>query len=522
MRVSRAAVIAALFILALVTPLRAQDVTLTSRDGAVEVTGTLLGYDGEFYRLDSIYGVLTLDGSGVVCSGPGCPDLEAYVAEVRIAGARSSGRGLLPALLESYGEREELSVARVVTDDDNFTYILTARGTGRTVARVGFALNETEGGFEALLAGDADIVLSDREARPAEIQAASDAGLGDLAAAQRSRIVAIDGLVAIVAPGNPVTALPLETLAAVLRGEISNWQALGGIDAPITVHSLDPGAGPGADIVRRLLGDGGSLVADVRIHPDSAALADAVARDPFAMGVSRFSETGNARALALSGECGFDFFASPLALKSEDYPLTAPLFLYTPARRLPKVARDFLRFLDTTEAQHIVARAGFVDQRLEEVALAAQGARFANAIAQAGGDVGLGDLQELVGALGQGARLSLTFRFEAGSSALDAQSRANVRRLAKLLESGRFDGQELLFAGFSDGDGAAEANRRIALRRANAVRAAVRDEAETMQRGQVTLSVAGFGEAMPMACDDSEWGRQVNRRVELWMPGAQR
>ena len=519
---SRAAAFAALILLTVVFPLRAQDVTLTSRDGAVEVVGTLLGYDGEFYQLDSIYGVLTLDGSGVVCSGPGCPDLEAYVAEVRVMGARSSGRGLLPALLEGFGEREELSVRRIVTGDDKFTYVLTARGTGRIVARVAFDLSDTEAGFAALMSGDTDIVLSDREAQPQEIRDAKEAGLGDLAAAQRSRIVALDGLVAIVAQNNPVAALPLEKLEKVLSGEISNWQALGGIDAPIVVHSLDPRSGSGAEAVRRLLGVGGVLAAGAQIHPDSAALADAVARDPFALGVTRYSESGNARALALAGDCGFDFYASALALKSEDYPLTAPLFLYTPGRRLPKTARDFLRFLDTTEAQHIVARAGFVDQQLQEIPLAAQGGRFANAIAQAGEETGLDDLQALVGALGHGARLSLSFRFEAGSSALDAQSKANVRRLAGLLESGRFDGRELLFAGFSDGDGAASINRRIALQRAEAVRAAVRNAAETIDGDRVTLNVAGFGEAMPMACDDSEWGRQVNRRVELWLLDPQR
>jgi len=31
------------------------------------------------------------------------------------------------------------------------------------------------------------------------------------------------------------------------------------------------------------------------------------------------------------------------------------------------------------------------------------------------------------------------------------------------------------------------------------------------------LDVDAFGETMPMACDDSDWGRQVNRRVEVWV-----
>jgi phosphate transport system substrate-binding protein len=41
--------------------------------------------------------------------------------------------------------------------------------------------------------------------------------------------------------------------------------------------------------------------------------------------------------------------------------------------------------------------------------------------------------------------------------------------------------------------------------------------AETADFTQVDLKTEAFGEAMPMACDDSAWGRQVNRRVEVWL-----
>ena len=53
MSLKRAAVLAALVHFGPMAPAAAQDVTLTSRDGAVEVTGTLLGFDGEFYRVET-------------------------------------------------------------------------------------------------------------------------------------------------------------------------------------------------------------------------------------------------------------------------------------------------------------------------------------------------------------------------------------------------------------------------------------------------------------------------------------
>ncbi len=62
--------------------------------------------------------------------------------------------------------------------------------------------------------------------------------------------------------------------------------------------------------------------------------------------------------------------------------------------------------------------------------MALQGTRIANAIAAAGDEVPLGELQRLVTTLGQAERLSSTFRFDDGSIDLDAQSRASVARLA--------------------------------------------------------------------------------------------
>jgi phosphate transport system substrate-binding protein len=111
----------------------------------------------------------------------------------------------------------------------------------------------------------------------------------------------------------------------------------------------------------------------------------------------------------------------------------------------------------------------------------------------------------------------LSFRFEAGSARLDAQARSNVALLAQMLEAGRYDARDLLFAGFSDGDGGATANQRIAEKRAGAVLTAVKQAAETANLDQITLSARGYGEALPMACDDSAWGRKVNRRVEVWL-----
>ena len=115
------------------------------------------------------------------------------------------------------------------------------------------------------------------------------------------------------------------------------------------------------------------------------------------------------------------------------------------------------------------------------------------------------------------SRLSLSFRFETGSTRPDAQSRSNIQLLARALEAGTYDTRKLLFIGFSDGQGPASGNLKIAAARARSVMRAVIEAAETANLDRVELAADAFGEALPMACDDSAWGRGVNRRVEVWV-----
>ena len=74
---------------------------------------------------------------------------------------------------------------------------------------------------------------------------------------------------------------------------------------------------------------------------------------------------------------------------SEDYPLTAPLLMVLPARRMPLLVRDFMRFFESAEADRVIRRLGFVNHAITSLPLSEQGTRLANAVAAAGDELGL-------------------------------------------------------------------------------------------------------------------------------------
>lgn len=495
-----------------------QDVTLRSRDGAIELSGTLQGFDGDFYRLDTEFGELTVDGSSVLCEGPGCPSLIDYVAEVTIVGSASLGNTLLPALLEGFAARVGYRTQMIPTTPQSFTYEIIDPAHAKTVGRFYFNLSTTDKGFDELLEGEADIVLALREIRPSEVARAKEDGLGVMTAQNRSRVIGLDAMVPIVSLVNPVESLSMTDLSQLLSGEITNWHDLGGPDADITLHLLTRENGLTQGIEDKLLRPmqttfGGDIV----WHASNADLIHDVARDSLGVGLASISEIGNSKTLEITGPCGFKLGAARRTIKTEDYPLTAPMFLYMPARRLPALVRDFLSFTRSLSAQIVIRRAGFVDQSPEEVSLDLQGNRFTNAISVADGATGLRILQDMTGFLRGLQRLTTSFRFEPGSANLDAQSRSNVRQLARSIETGQYDGRSLYFIGFSDGQGPSVGNQEISARRAITVRDAVLEQAEAARLDRIQIETTAFGEALPMACDDTEWGRQVNRRVEVWV-----
>ena len=476
-------------------PSSAQDVTLSSRDGSLSIEGTLEGFDGEFYRVATAYGELTVDGQAVRCDGPGCPDLTAPFALIRMTGAPQPGAAVLVPLWQGFARTKGLTSMIETEDQLGFSLLLSDRVAGRPIGRVTFQPAGAEAARQNLARGLADLSLTYR----------AEEGTAE-------RIVALDAMIPIVARDNTLPQISTAELARALTGRIANWQELGGPDMPIVLHALTVQSSLEEALSVRL----GNPIAATERHPDSKSLAVAVAHDPYALAITALSAVGEARQLPLTDSCDFPLVPSPLAVKSEDYPLSLPLFLQMPRRRLPLLAREFLDFLASDDAQAALSTAGHMDRAIVRTPLAADGTRLMNAIRVAGDDITLPDLQRLAARMFGSDRLSLTFRFEDGTETLDAQSLDRLAELAGLISVGTFRGDEVTLVGFFDGSGPAAENMAKSVSNAETLLAALAEAAPDLPKDQLP-NVEGFGEALPMACDTTSGGRRLNRRVEVWI-----
>ncbi len=97
---------------------------------------------------------------------------------------------------------------------------------------------------------------------------------------------------------------------------------------------------------------------------------------------------------------------------------------------------------------------------------------------------------------------------------LNPQGLRTAQKLAQVLE--QHPQRTVLVEGFADSTGGAAHNQELSERRAAAVRVALQE----MGIAQSRIAVRGYGEAYPVAANDSLANRQLNRRVEIVLSDA--
>ncbi len=515
-----AAAVAALVTAMSSTSPSAQDapvVTLKSFDGFTQLRGRLLDFDGAAFTIETPLGQIRVDALQVECEGEACPANLLFGAEFGIYGSNTLGSRLMPMLIEGYADTLDATVVAEVGQSTLASTLRIVADNGQEMAAIDIKSEGSSASYAALAQGTAAIGMSSRRARDRDIAVLRQAGVPDLRDTDDEHVIALDGLIAITHPSYPVKAISVEELAQVFSGLISNWASLGGRRGPINVYAPSDQTGTFQTFGSLVLAPSGALITQsARRFDRHSDLSDGVANDPSGIGVTGIAFQRAAKALPIRQSCGILSYPTTFAMKTEEYPLSRRLYLYTRPTGTPAHAEQLVDFALSDIAQPLIAEAGLVNQSVEAQSLDSQGARLVYAMTT-DDEFSPNLMRQMLRELRDADRLSITFRFTPGASSLTPKSQIDVTKLAQDISSGFYEGREVMLVGFTDSVGQFGLNQGLAARRAGVVETELRGLIAPGALTGTQIRSVGYGELTPVGCNTTLQGRTANRRVEVWI-----
>ncbi len=504
--------------LMLATPAMAEEVTLRSTDGNIEITGDLISAGDDAYIVNvPDMGQLRITRSTVTCEGPGCPEAAPtrLPADLVMVGSDNVGEDLMPLVMEPFAELLNATVSEPIEfPDDIAQYIFTPIGGGDPFV-MEVESNDSEIGFDRLIEGTADIAMASGPPDANQVAALAAQGRGDLFDPAQEYIIGVDSVLMTVHNTNPIDALSRQQLISIYTDQTTNWSQVGGPNMAIM-----PGARDGGSARRNFenwaFGGGRDLSPGTAELDRGRDMREFVETNPGAIGYSISDNISDTKAIDLILDCGVVTEATPFKSKAEEYLLGRRIRLYIDNQNPKPEVRQLVNFMISPAADEYVAESGYFSlglveddralARLMDAALIGQPARIGQA---ARNDI----INELVSA----DRLSLTIRFDTGEFALDSKALRDIDRLVDYMARPENADREFIFVGFADIVGDYAYNVQLSRNRAAEVLQRVRTHPDAGALRGLDMKTVGFGEAAPVSCNDNDFGRSRNRRVEVWV-----
>ena len=504
----------------LAAPAMADKVTLKSADGTVDLTGDFVAFEDNTYVIRTALGELRLSAERVRCEGDACPELGTAIADadLTIKGSDTIGVGIMPLLMEGYAGAldADAEITNTGTPNEIVATLVSDGGFGDEIGTYKVSATDSNDAFKALMDKNAKIGMASRRILPAEARALRDAGAGNMIDPAQEHIFAVDSLVVITHPSNPVDTLTTQQVAAIYAGEITNWSMVGGPDLPITVVERAADSSTREVFKEVIAGESGLPIIDGAIvAEDNNGAARAVNDNEGAIGFVGFAFKRGAKPLNLVNACGITMTPDAFSARTEEYDLQRRLFLYTRADDMDDKTKGFLQYAVSPEADAVIQKAGFIDLGIDSVEQTTDSFR-GKMLADPNADpYEARVMQDMLNTMVEYDRLSTTFRFRTGSSKLDERGVVDMERLATFLED-KPEGTKVMFVGFTDAVGAFDSNWSLSQERAQQVMDQMAAFAGDRLSG-IEMATTGYGEVAPSGCNDTDRGRSINRRVEVWL-----
>lgn len=204
-------------------------------------------------------------------------------------------------------------------------------------------------GMKALIDGTTDIADSSRFIKDKEVTLATSKGV--LPVPHR---VALDCVVPVVHPSNPLLDISIAQLKDIYTGKITNWKTLGGADKSIVVISRDTSSGTYEVWENKVLKKE-KVTPKALLQASNGAVAQAVAKNKYAIGYVGIGYLNK----DVKGLKVDHVEASPTTALNGTYPVSRALFMFT--NGWPKGdTLSFINFVVSPAGQKIAQEEGFV------------------------------------------------------------------------------------------------------------------------------------------------------------------
>lgn len=256
---------------------------------------------------------------------------------------------LCGAALAGCGETETPSVNGTVATDGSTSmekvigYFKEAYTEKNPEVNVTYNPTGSGSGIQAVLEGRCDIGLSSRDLKAEEAEKLT------------GTVVAIDGIAVIVNPENPVTDLSIEQIGAIYKGEITNWNDVGGNDSPIVLIGREAASGTRDGF--ESITDTKDLCMYSQELTSTGDVVQTVSSNPNAVGyASLASVKDTVKTLKVEGVT-----PTTETIQNGKYKIQRNfIFVTKKDTKLSGAAKDFFEFATSGEADELVISAGAV------------------------------------------------------------------------------------------------------------------------------------------------------------------
>ncbi len=414
---------------------------------------------------------------------------------LRMHGSNTLDTSLAPALangyLESIGASETLVVK---TDRSADQYIQGYLATTEEAVAVEIFAHGSSTAFKDLAAGKADIGMSSRPITTEEREQLGPV-YGDLTSRYSEIVIGLDGLTVIVNEHNPIESLTISQVSALFAGRFTNWSHVGGSPGPVNIYVPDDNSGT-YDVFERLVLKRYNKVlsAEAKRYISNTELSADVAMDPNGIGFVDLSHGLGAKPLAIAASNSTTpLFPTSFTIASEDYSLARRLYFYVVKNIDNPHIQGMVDFTLSETGQEIMKKAGVISRNIYAVKP----------------NIRSGMPRDYLALTKHAERLSVTFHFKFDQTELDNKGKRDLTRLVNYME--KHLGKHFMLFGFSDNIGSTNANLQLSQVRAHIV------ENHLLPYGLSPIVVKGFGEVLPIASNHTTFGRNKNRRVEVWV-----